>query len=139
MRLASIVGSVAIGCLVGCVGSEISSISDGSLNGTGDLQLNVSANTAPTLGYANASVVGGAGTPVNPATGPSDNGSVSTVAGQGTGTYTGTISVNAAGVVTLGTMIGMGISGFGWVNVMFTVCFIYVAQRIAREHRRKTV
>jgi AAA family ATP:ADP antiporter len=47
--------------------------------------------------------------------------------------------VTAAGVVTLGTIFGMGISGFGWVNVMFTVCFIYVAQRIAREHRRKTV
>ena len=31
------------------------------------------------------------------------------------------------------------ITGFGWVNVVFTVCFIYVAMRIAREHRRKTV
>ena len=48
--------------------------------------------------------------------------------------------VTAAGVVTVGTCDdGMGISGFGWVNVVFTVCFIYVAQRIAREHRRKTV
>jgi AAA family ATP:ADP antiporter len=47
--------------------------------------------------------------------------------------------VVAAGVVTVGTLIGMGISGFGWVNVVFTVCFIYVAMRIAREHRRKTV
>jgi ATP:ADP antiporter, AAA family len=47
--------------------------------------------------------------------------------------------VTAAGVATLGTAVGMGLSGFGWVNVMFTVCFIYVAQRIAKEHRRKTV
>jgi AAA family ATP:ADP antiporter len=49
--------------------------------------------------------------------------------------------VTAAAVVTVGTlpMIGMGISGFGWVNVVFTVGFIYVAMRIAREHRRKTV
>jgi AAA family ATP:ADP antiporter len=49
--------------------------------------------------------------------------------------------VTAAAVVTVGTlpMIGMGISGFGWVNVVFTICFIYVAMRIAREHRRKTV
>jgi AAA family ATP:ADP antiporter len=48
--------------------------------------------------------------------------------------------VTAAGVVTVGTQVFMmGITGFAWVNVMFTVCFIYVAQRIAREHRRKTV
>jgi AAA family ATP:ADP antiporter len=49
--------------------------------------------------------------------------------------------VAAAGVVTVGTMpgIALGIAGFGWVNVAFTVGFIYVAQRIAREHRRKTV
>ena len=47
--------------------------------------------------------------------------------------------VTAAAVATVGTAIGMGIAGFGWVNVAFTVCFIYVATRIAREHRRKTV
>jgi len=47
--------------------------------------------------------------------------------------------VTAAAVVTVGTMIGMGIAGFGWVNVVLTVCWIYVATRIAREHRRKTV
>jgi AAA family ATP:ADP antiporter len=40
---------------------------------------------------------------------------------------------------TVGTAVGMGLSGFGWVNVMFTVAFIYVATRIAKEHRRKTV
>jgi AAA family ATP:ADP antiporter len=48
--------------------------------------------------------------------------------------------VAAAGVVTVGTkVLMMGTSGFAWVNVVFTVCFIYVAMRIAREHRRKTV
>jgi len=47
--------------------------------------------------------------------------------------------VAAAIVVTIGTAIGMGIAGFGWVNVAFTVGFIFVATRIAREHRRKTV
>ena len=47
--------------------------------------------------------------------------------------------VAAAGVVTVGSAIGVGISGFGWVNVVFAAGFIYVAQRIAREHRRKTV
>ena len=104
-------GTVAATLAASCsatTGTVRFQVSDGSLNGTGDLQLNVNANTAPTLGYANASVVGGAGTTVNPAAGPSDNGSVSTVAVQGTGTYTGTISVNAAGVVTLSNAAPLG-------------------------------
>ena len=104
-------GTVAATLAAACnatTGTVRFQVSDGSLNGTGDLQLNVSANTAPTLTYLNASVVGGAGTTVNPATGPSDNGSVTTVAVQSAGTYTGTISVNAAGVVTLSNAAPVG-------------------------------
>jgi hypothetical protein len=76
-------------------------VSDGSLNGTGDLQLNVNANSAPTLTYGNQSVDGGGATSINPATGPGDNGSVASIAVQDTDTYTGTISVNIAGVVSI--------------------------------------
>ena len=47
--------------------------------------------------------------------------------------------VVAAGVVTAGAALGMGIAGFGWVNVAMTIGWIWVAQQIAREHRRKTV
>ena len=48
--------------------------------------------------------------------------------------------VTAAGVVTLGTIDRHGhLPDSRWVNVVFTVGFIYVAQRIAKEHRRKTV
>jgi len=104
-------GTVAATLAAACnatTGTVRFQVSDGSLNGTGDLQLNVSANTAPTLTYLNASVVGGAGTTVNPATGPGDNGSVTTVAVQSAGTYTGTISVNAAGVVTLSNAAPVG-------------------------------
>ena len=43
----------------------------------------------------------GSATSVNPATGPSDNGSVSLIAVHDTDTYTGTISVNAGGVVAI--------------------------------------
>ena len=75
--------------------------SDGSLNGTGDLQLNVSANSAPELSYGNRSVDSGDATSVNPATGPLDNGSVISIAVQDTDTYSGTISVDAAGVVSI--------------------------------------
>jgi len=46
--------------------------------------------------------------------------------------------VLAAVVVTTGAAVGMGVSAFGWVNVVLIVGWIYVATRIAREHRRKT-
>ncbi|MEQ1643361.1 MAG: FG-GAP-like repeat-containing protein, partial [Pyrinomonadaceae bacterium] len=69
--------------------------------GTGTLTVNITPNTSPTLTYTNpAAITYASGTVVNPATGPSDNGSVSTVAVQNTGTYTGGISVTPAGVVT---------------------------------------
>jgi hypothetical protein len=51
-------------------------VSDGSLNETGDLQLNVTL-TPPTLGsYADATVPLGQGTLVSPDAAPMDNGSV---------------------------------------------------------------
>jgi len=74
---------------------------DGSLNGTGDLQLNVNANSAPTLTYGNQSLDGGGATSINPAAGPGDNGVVTLIEVQDTDTYTGTISVNGAGVVSI--------------------------------------
>src|SRR4029077_1991543 len=61
----------------------------------------VAANTAPTLTYANAAVAAGGSTSINPATGPTDNGSVSTVIVQSQGAYTGTISVSSLGVVSI--------------------------------------
>ena len=76
-------------------------VSDGDMNGTGNLQLNVNANSAPNLSYGNKSVDSGDATSVNPATGPVDNGSVVSIAVQDTDTYTGTISVDAAGVVSI--------------------------------------
>jgi hypothetical protein len=76
-------------------------VSDGNLNGTGDLQLNVNANSAPTLTYGNQSVDSGGAILINPASGPGDNGSVASIAVQNTDTYTGTISVGAAGVVSI--------------------------------------
>ena len=76
-------------------------VSDGSLNGTGDLQLNISANSAPNLSYGNQSVDGGGAILINPVTGPGDNGSVISIAVQDTDTYSGTISVDVAGVVSI--------------------------------------
>jgi uncharacterized delta-60 repeat protein len=77
-------------------------VSDGSLTAMGNLTVNVSANTAPTLTYDNANVLAGAATTINPATGPSDNGSVATIVLLSQGTYTGTIMVNnASGAISI--------------------------------------
>ncbi len=67
---------------------------------TANLTVNVTANTAPTLTYGAASVNAGASTTNSPTT-ASDNGSISGYAVQSKGTYTGTITVNASGVVSI--------------------------------------
>jgi len=55
-------------------------VSDGSLNGTGDLQLNVTLNPPPILGvYADNTVPLGQGVLVSPDAVPSDNGSVDSI------------------------------------------------------------
>ncbi|MFZ4984610.1 MAG: beta strand repeat-containing protein, partial [Blastocatellia bacterium] len=76
-------------------------VSDGTSTATDTLSVVVSGNTAPTLTYAAATVnSGGTGTVV-PATGPGDNGSVVSVDLLNPGTYTGTVTVNSSGVVSI--------------------------------------
>jgi hypothetical protein len=65
------------------------------------LTVNVSANDVPALTYNNAALSFGGATTINPATGPTDNGSAS-VAVQSVGTYTGGIGVNSAtGIISI--------------------------------------
>lgn len=98
-------GTVTADVVANCSATNASftlQASDGSLTATTTLNVNVTANSTPTLTYANASVASGGSTTVNPATGPSDNGGIATIVVQSTGTYTGTISVNnATGVVSI--------------------------------------
>ncbi len=70
---------------------------------TATLNVTVTANTPPTLTYNNPpSINSGGATTVTPATGPSDNGSITGYIVQSQGTYTGTISVNpSTGVVSI--------------------------------------
>jgi uncharacterized repeat protein (TIGR01451 family)/CSLREA domain-containing protein len=67
------------------------------------LTVNVTANTPPVLSYNSPqTVLASQSLTVNPATGPSDNGTVTNIIVLNAGTYTGTISVNSTtGVVTL--------------------------------------
>ncbi len=83
-------------------------VSDGSLDDTGDLELDVSANTLPVLTYADQAVSLAGSLTVNPLTGLSDNGSIASVVVHSTGTYTGTISVDAAGAVSLSNAAPQG-------------------------------
>jgi len=69
---------------------------------TDTLTVNVTANALPTLSYTNDSVASGGAKFINPATGPADNGSVSTIVVYSPGTFAGTISVdNSTGVVSI--------------------------------------
>ncbi|MFT3745267.1 MAG: MBG domain-containing protein [Pyrinomonadaceae bacterium] len=69
---------------------------------TGNYSVNVTANTAPTLAYANASLTLGTAATMNPSTGPADNGSVANIVLRSQGGYAGGISVNnTTGVITL--------------------------------------
>jgi hypothetical protein len=75
----------------------------GGLTATAGLTVNVTANTAPTLGtYPATAVPFAAGAIVSPSAAPSDNGSVQSV-GAGAPGFTGTLGGNAAtGAVTVG-------------------------------------
>jgi hypothetical protein len=103
----SIAAPVAASCTANS-GTLRFQVSDGQLNNSGNLQVNVSANALPTLSYANASVSSGGNTSVNPATGPSDNGSIASIVVLSPGTYAGGISVSGTGVVSLANATPVG-------------------------------
>jgi len=100
----TVTANVAAGCNA-TIGANtiVLQVTDG--NGgmaTGNLTVNVTANTPPTLTYANQLVAAGGSLTINPATGPSDNGTLSSIVVQSQGSYTGTISVNNnTGVISL--------------------------------------
>jgi AAA family ATP:ADP antiporter len=44
-----------------------------------------------------------------------------------------------AGIVAAGSALKLGTSGFAWMNVAFTAAWLWIAGRIAQEHRQRTV
>jgi hypothetical protein len=82
----------------------------GGLSTNATLTVTVTPNGAPVLTYTNpaAVVFGQSGITVNPATGPTDNGAVTTIQVQSTETFTGNVSVNAAGVVQISNAAPVG-------------------------------
>jgi hypothetical protein len=111
-NLANSNGTVTATLAAGCAatsGTVRFEVSDGDLAGSGDLQVNVSANGAPLLGYANQAVAGGGAAIINPLAGPGDNGAVISIAVHDAGTYSGAVSVNAAGVVSIANAQPVGV------------------------------
>jgi hypothetical protein len=70
--------------------------SDGSSTVSDTLNITVTANIGPTLTYQNQTVLLNKALTIDPATGPSDNGRVSSIVTQSSGTFIGDISVNGA-------------------------------------------
>ena len=47
--------------------------------------------------------------------------------------------VVSAGVVALGQVTALTVSAFAWFSVLLTIVWLWVARKIAQEHRRRTV
>ena len=104
----TITASVVASCSA-ATGTIRFQVNDGDLGGTGDLTVNVTANTAPTLTYAAQSGSSGGSLTVNPASGPTDTGVINSIALLSQGTYAGTIGVNnSSGVVSLANLGPVG-------------------------------
>jgi hypothetical protein len=107
-------GTVTANVVADCTATNASftlQVSDGSATATTTLNVTVTANAAPTLTYGNASVNFGNSTTVGPATGPTDNGSISTIVVQSVtpSTAPGTLTVNnTTGVVSVPNNVPAG-------------------------------
>ncbi|NOT63798.1 MAG: hypothetical protein HOP19_26585, partial [Acidobacteria bacterium] len=107
----AITANVAAACnaAVGANNVVLQVADGGGLTATATLIVNVTANTPPTLSYAATHSVNSSATlTITPAQAPADNGAVAGVVVQSAGTFTGTIAVNAAGVISLANAAPVG-------------------------------
>ncbi len=107
----TITASVAASCNA-TAGTVCLQVSDGTLTTKGTFTVTLSNNSAPVLTYATPNLVNlGASATVNPATGPSDNGSISSIVVQSVtpAVPVGSITVNnTSGVVTANASVPAG-------------------------------
>ena len=99
-------GMVTADVVADCTATDASftlTVTDGdSATATATLNVTVNANTAPTVGsYSATTVATGSSITVTPSAAPADNVSISSTTGSAP-SFTGTLSVNAAGVVSIG-------------------------------------
>ncbi len=108
----TITANVAAACTAAVGANQIGlRVSDGhALTATANVTVNVIANSAPTLSYANQEVVLGGSLTISPTSGPADNGAVTSVSLQGVAPsgFTGTITVGSNGVVSVSNAAPVG-------------------------------
>ena len=93
--------NVLAACLATTANFTLRATDTGSLFDEDTLTVTVLPNIAPTLSYAPITLLAGQNATVNPATGPGDSGTVTSIVVQSLGTYTGGATVAATGVVSL--------------------------------------
>jgi len=97
-----VTANVVASCTAATAGFTLTVIDNTSATATVTLTVTVTANSAPVLSYSNQSVASGGSLTINPTSGPSDNGTVSSIIVLSQGTYTGSISVNnSSGVISI--------------------------------------
>ncbi len=106
-------GNITADIVAACTATNASftlTVTDGSgLTTDATLNVTVPPNTPPVLTYSDpAAIVFGTGTSVNPATGPADNGGIASIVVQNTGTFTGSVSVLATGMVVINNAAPVG-------------------------------
>lgn len=84
-------------------------VSDGIETATAPLSVTVSSNTPPVIGYGESRVGAGGTTLINPLTAPRDNGAVSGIVVGRASNFTGTLTVDQQGVVTVGQAGPVGV------------------------------
>jgi len=97
-----VTASVAASCAASNASFTLTVTDNQSATSSAQLNVNVTANSAPALGNYPASgpINIGAGATVTPSVAPSDNSSISSITAAAPG-FTGTLAVNAAGVVSI--------------------------------------
>jgi uncharacterized protein (TIGR03437 family) len=102
--------SAACNAAVGASTVSLSVADAGGLTSSANLTINVTANTAPTLGaYPTTSLMTGQSATITPNAAPADNGSVASVTASVSAGFTGTVSVNpATGIVSIGNAAPVG-------------------------------
>ncbi len=108
----TITANVAAACTAAVGANQIGlKVTDGhSLTATANVTVNVTANSAPTLSYANQEVVLGGSLTISPSSGPADNGAVTSISFQSIAPsgFTGTITVGSNGVVSVSNAAPVG-------------------------------
>ena len=106
----TVVATVAADCsaIVGANVVELTVTDSSGQTSKASFSIDVAANTAPVLTYNNATVARDGSMTIKPTSAPADNGRVVSIVVQSQGTYSGTISVNSEGIISVSDAAARG-------------------------------